>query len=140
MPSSRSICFRLSWIAVVGVAARLSAAEPNAAGIEFFERKVRPLLAENCFSCHGEEKQKSHLRLDSPAAIRAGGEGGAVIVPEQPEKSRLLIAVRYQDEDLKMPPKKRLSARQVADLTEWVKLGAPMPTEEAGVASISVKK
>src|SRR6266568_3500587 len=158
---------QLGWIAVIGVAARLSAAEPNGAGIgqlvgqasrlsagrlaleatvtdetpgaaggtpapppeqlQFFERKVRPLLAENCYSCHGEEKQKNHLRLDSPAAIRVGGESGAVIVPEHPEKSRLVIAVGYQDEDLKMPPKKRLSARQVADLTEWVKMGAPMP-------------
>jgi len=137
---ARSICFWLSWVTVVGVSARLSAAEPNTAGIEFFERKVRPLLAENCFSCHGEEKQKSHLRLDSPAAIRAGGEGGAVIVAGQPEKSRLLIAVSYQDEDLKMPPKKRLSARQVADLTEWVKLGAPMPADESVVAVTPPKK
>src|SRR5688572_20977037 len=53
-------------------------ADPSASGIEFFERKVRPLLAENCFSCHGEEKQKAKLRLDSPAAIRAGGESGAI--------------------------------------------------------------
>ncbi|MSU63246.1 MAG: DUF1553 domain-containing protein [Pedosphaera sp.] len=137
---ARSICLRLAWAAVLGLSARLSAAEPNAAGVEFFERKVRPLFAENCFSCHGEEKQKSHLRLDSTAAIRAGGEGGSIIVPEQPEKSRLVIAVSYQDEDLKMPPKKRLSVRQVADLTEWVKLGAPMPVDEAVVASTPAKK
>src|SRR5437667_12863678 len=76
---ARGICFRLGWLAVIGVAARLSAAEPNGASIEFFERKVRPLLAENCYSCHGEEKQKNHLRLDSPAAIRVGGESGAAI-------------------------------------------------------------
>ena len=140
MPLAHHIFFRLGWVSVFGVAARLSAAEPNAGGIEFFERKVRPLLAENCFSCHGEEKQKNHLRLDSPAAIRAGGEGGAVIVPNQPEKSRLVIAVGYQDEELKMPPKKRLSARQVADLTEWVKLGAPMPADEAAAVSTPAKK
>jgi len=130
----------LGWIAAAGLAARLSAAEPTAAGIEFFERKVRPLLAESCYTCHGEEKQKNHLRLDSTAAIRAGGESGPVIVPEHPEKSRLVIAVGYQDEDLKMPPKKRLSARQIADLTEWVKMGAPMPAEETAAALISAKK
>jgi len=108
----------------------------SAAGLEFFERKVRPLLAEQCYSCHGAEKQKGHLRLDSPGAIRAGGEGGAVVVPGDPAKSRLIIAVSYQSEDLKMPPKQRLTARQVADLTEWVKLGAPMPAGEAPVAAV----
>src|SRR5262245_7023458 len=83
--TKHAICgltLRLGWIAAAGLAARLSAAEPTAAGIEFFERKVRPLLAENCYACHGEEKQKNHLRLDSTAAIRLGGESGAVIVPE----------------------------------------------------------
>jgi len=67
MPWARRICFGLGWVAFIGFAAPLSAAEPDAAGIEFFERKLRPLLAENCFSCHGAEKQKGHLRLDSPA-------------------------------------------------------------------------
>jgi hypothetical protein len=133
-------CFWLCLFSVAGLAARVSAAEPDAAGIEFFERKVRPLLAENCYTCHGEEKQKNHLRLDSPAAIRAGGESGPVIVPEHPEKSRLILAVGYQDENLKMPPKKQLSARQVADLTEWVKLGAPMSADEASGAVSASKK
>ena len=110
-----------------GTGSHTFAAEPTAAGLEFFERKVRPLLAENCQSCHGDEKQKGKLRLDSPAFIRAGGERGAVIVAGQPSQSRILLAIGYQDEELKMPPKKRLSERQVADLTEWVKLGAPMP-------------
>lgn len=124
---------------VIAGAGRLLAATPDAAGIEFFERKVRPLLAENCYSCHDGEKQKGKLRLDSPAFIRAGGERGAVIVPGEPGKSRLIIAVGYQDEDLKMPPKKRLSSHQVRDLTEWVKLGAPMPTGEAP-APVAAKK
>jgi len=115
---------------------RASAAEASAAGLEFFERKVRPLLAEQCYSCHGAEKQKGQLRLDSPGAIRAGGEGGPVVLPSDPEKSRLIIAVGYQNADLKMPPKQRLTARQVADLTEWVKLGAPMPAGEAPVAAV----
>jgi hypothetical protein len=139
MGLTRSICFTLSWSAILGVAGQLSAAEPNAAGIEFFEKKVRPLFAENCYPCHGEEKQKNHLRLDSPAAIRTGGDGGAIITPEHPENSRIILAVGYRDEDLKMPPKKQLSAGQVADLTEWVKLGAPMPAEESA-GTIASKK
>src|SRR5437764_5536775 len=116
MPMARNIWFSLACVTLLSVVPRLCAAEPDAAGIEFFERKVRPLLAENCFQCHGEEKQKNHLRLDSPGAIRAGGDGGSVIMPGKPQQSRLVIAVGYQDEDLKMPPKKQLSPRQVADL------------------------
>ena len=104
------------------------AAQPD--GIEFFERKVRPLFAENCFSCHGEEKQKARLRLDSPAGIRTGSESGAVFVPGKPDESRIILAISYKDEDLKMPPKKRLSDRQVADVAEWIRLGASMPTND----------
>ena len=134
--ASRRLGFAVCVAAALCAAPPILAAEANPAGLEFFERKVRPLLAEHCYSCHGAEKQKGHLRLDSPAAIRAGGESGASIVPGDPAKSRLVIAVGYQSEDLKMPPKQRLTARQVADLTEWVKLGAPMPAGEAPVAGV----
>jgi len=120
----------------LGVIGTAKAAEASREGIEFFERKVRPVLAEQCYSCHADKKQKGQLRLDSPAAIRAGGDGGAIILPGDVAKSRLIIAVGYHDEDLKMPPKQRLEARQVADLTEWVKLGAPMPAGEAQVGAI----
>ena len=103
----RRIFLPLCCVAFLSIATGVSAAQTNAAGIEFFERKVRPILADNCYSCHGEEKQKGELRLDSPAAIRAGGESGEVVVPNDPDKSRLIIAVAYHDEDLKMPPKKQ---------------------------------
>jgi mono/diheme cytochrome c family protein len=130
-----------SWpVLVTFAAAQLSAAEVNSSGIDFFERKVRPLLAENCYSCHGEEKQKGKLRLDSPAAIKAGGESGSVVVPGKPDESRMILAVSYKDEDLKMPPKTRLSEKQVADLIEWVKLGAPMPTNETALAVAPARK
>ena len=102
-------------------------AEATAAGIEQFERKIRPLLAEQCYKCHGEEKQKGGLRLDSPAAIAAGGETGPVIVTGKPADSRLILAVSYQDDELKMPPKTRLSPDQIKLLRDWVALGAPMP-------------
>ncbi len=117
-----------TWLVLLIVSATaLRAADPTAAGIDFFERRIRPLFAENCFSCHGEEKQKGGLRLDSPAHIRTGGESGALLQPGNPTESRLLRAVGYQDKDLQMPPKQRLSERQVADLAEWVQLGAPLP-------------
>ena len=127
-------------IAVVVLAARGAIADDDAAGVEFFETKVRPLLADNCFSCHGEEKQKGKLRLDSPAAIRAGGESGAAIVPGDPAKSRMNIAVGYEDVDLQMPPKKRLTERQVAVLNDWMKRGAPMPADDAPLATNAPRK
>ena len=134
-PRRHGFAFDLCLAALLGSLPLAPAAEPTTAGLEFFERKVRPLLAEHCYSCHDGEKQKGKLRLDSPAFIRAGGEGGPVIVAGEPGKSRLIIAVGYQDEDLKMPPKQRLSSQQVKDLTEWVKLGAPMPAGEATIAA-----
>jgi mono/diheme cytochrome c family protein len=140
MVSVRLITFRICAVAFTISGLRLLAAEPNAAGIDFFERKVRPLFAENCFSCHGEEKQKAKLRLDSPAAIRAGSESGVILVPGKPDESKIILAVSYKDEDLKMPPKTRLSERQVADLIEWVKLGAPMPPSEAAAVAAPAKK
>ena len=100
------------------ITAMTSAADSSSSGIEFFERKIRPLFAENCYSCHGEEKQKAKLRLDSPAAIRVGSEGGPIFVPDKPDQSKIILAVSYTNEDLKMPPKKRLSEKQVADLLD----------------------
>src|SRR3954463_705623 len=123
----------LSRLAVVGVLAVLfapiaAAAEPartaiSAEQVKFFESKVRPLLAENCQSCHGEKKQKGGLRLDSAEAIRKGGKDGAILVPGKPEESKIIIAISYRDKDLQMPPDDRLSEAQIAILTEWVRMG-----------------
>jgi hypothetical protein len=93
---------------------------------ERFEKKVRPLLAAKCWSCHGPEKQKGGLRLDSAEAIGLGGDTGAVVEKDDPEKSPILEAVRYAS-DLKMPPKGKLSDAEIADLTAWVREGAPWP-------------
>ena len=108
-------------------------AKPSAEAVRFFEAKIRPILAERCFQCHGPTKQKGGLRLDSRAEVLAGGDQGPAIVPGHPEKSLLLKAISHTDEALKMPPSKKLPAEQVADLTRWVKLGAPWPgTDPAG--------
>ena len=120
------------------VAAATAADSP--AGIEFFERKVRPVLAESCYECHGPEKQKGKLRLDSAGAIRAGGEAGPVFVPGKPAESRLITGISYGDPEFKMPPKKKLSAQQIADLTEWVRMGAPLPAGEAVPAPVAKKE
>jgi hypothetical protein len=99
---------------------------PDPQAVEFFEKRVRPILAEKCQSCHGPEKQKAGLRLDSRTALLKGSENGPVVVPGDPEKSRLIEAVRY-DSETKMPPKDKLPAEVVEALTAWVKMGAPWP-------------
>ena len=103
-------------------------------GAAFFEKKIRPLFVGQCAKCHSAEaaKVKGGLRLDSREAILHGGDSGAAIVPGDPGKSLLMQAVLYTDKDLKMPPPKdgedrKLSDAQIADLSEWVKMGAPIP-------------
>jgi len=99
-------------------------------GAEFFESKVRPLLVERCLECHtAGKKTKGGLALDSRAGWQKGGDTGPALVPGKPDDSLLIKAVRYGDPDLSMPPKKRLSAKDVATLTDWVKMGAPDPRE-----------
>jgi len=95
---------------------------------EFFERKVRPILAANCVNCHGKEKQKGELRLDAKAGFAAGGETGPLAKPGDPDKSLLVQVVRY-DGDVKMPPKGKLSDAEIATLATWVKGGAPWPDD-----------
>jgi mono/diheme cytochrome c family protein len=96
-------------------------------GAQFFEAKIRPLLAEHCFSCHSAraKKLKADLYLDSRAGALKGGESGPAIVPGSPQTSRLIEAVNYKNVDLQMPPKDKLTDAQIADLTAWVKMGAP---------------
>jgi hypothetical protein len=94
---------------------------------EFFEKEVRPLLVEHCLKCHGDTKPKGGLRLTSRAAILKGGDTGPAVVSGEPDKSLLIQAVRYNDTPL-MPPKRKLTDRQIAVLTRWVKLGLPWPT------------
>ncbi len=107
-----------------------SALEPTKAQLDFFESKVRPVLANHCYKCHSTtaEKVKGGLRLDSREALLKGGNSGAVMVPGDPEKSLLIRAIRHTDPDLQMPPKgEKLSVEQISDLTTWVKMGAPDP-------------
>jgi cytochrome c553 len=90
-----------------------------------FQERVLPLLQARCVSCHGPEKQKGRLRLDSRAALLRGGETGPAIVPGDPDKSLLLQVVRQTHAEIKMPPKEKLAADQVEALAQWIKEGAP---------------
>ncbi len=109
------------------------------AGAEFFEKKIRPVLVEHCFSCHSAkaEKLKGNLLLDSRAGLLKGGALGPAVVPGQPEKSRLIRAIRYKDVALQMPKRGKLPDAVIADLTTWVEQGAPWPGD---TATTTVKK
>ena len=94
---------------------------------DFFEKEVRPLLANTCFECHGEAKHKGGLRMNSRAAILKGGQDGTGAVPGKPAESMLIKAISYKDEELKMPPKTKLKDKDIETLTKWVSLGMPWP-------------
>jgi hypothetical protein len=119
-----------SWCLIACVAG-VGTAEPKTrlitpAEAQFFESRVRPVLAEHCWACHGALKQKSGLRLDSRAALLKGGDGGPVVVAGDSDHSPLIQAIRH-DGPIKMPPKSRLKPEAIAALTAWVKMGVPWP-------------
>jgi hypothetical protein len=97
--------------------------------MEFFEKRIRPILVERCYECHsdGAKKLKGGLRLDHRDGWSKGGDSGPAIVPGDPEKSLLVQAVRWLDEDTQMPPKNKLPQAEIDALVEWVKMGAPDP-------------
>jgi len=99
--------------------------------ISFFETKIRPVLDASCKSCHGPKVAESDLRLDSAAALKAGGAVfGPAVVPGKPDESPLLKAIEYKDDDLKMPPKPGpLAAGVVADFRRWIERGAIWPAD-----------
>jgi hypothetical protein len=109
-------------------AANGGAAGATEEGTEFFERQVRPILAQRCYECHSAGKKiKGGLALDTPEGVAKGGELGVVVRPGKPNESLLIKAVRYADEDLQMPPKHRLESKEITILEKWVTIGAPYP-------------
>ena len=104
-------------------------ANGDSAKIEFFEKKVRPTLAKYCYECHSakSEKVKGGLLLDTKLGIRKGGEIGPAVVPGDLRESLLLEAIHWKNEDLQMPPKKKLPDATIKVLEAWVRMGAPDP-------------
>jgi hypothetical protein len=94
-------------------------------------------LATNCYKCHGEEKQKGDLRLDSLTAILAGGESGPAVVVGKPEESLLVEAIRH--ESFEMPPEGKLKDNEILALTSWIKSGAPWPGDH-GRGAVPTKR
>ncbi|RMF41112.1 MAG: DUF1553 domain-containing protein [Planctomycetota bacterium] len=122
------------WAAFAGLASPAqtpNAPEPAPEQVEWFEKNIRPILAENCYSCHSAafDNRKGGLTVDSRSALIAGGDSGPAVVPGHPEESLLIEAVRR--ESYEMPPDKELSAREIQLLTEWVRRGAVWPDNPA---------
>jgi len=105
-------------------------ADLSPAQLQFFENRIRPVLVENCYKCHSRqaERPKGGLLLDTREGLLKGGETGPAVVPGDPDHSLLIKAVSYTDADLQMPPKgNKLPDNVIADLSAWVKMGAPDP-------------
>ena len=122
--------------AVFGRPAEAFAAD---AGVDFFEKKIRPVLVQHCYECHSAaaKKLRGGLLLDSRDGVRKGGDSGAVIEPTSPEESLLLKAIRYSDDAVQMPPEGKLPDAVIADFEAWVKQGAPDPRDEPAAAPSS---
>ena len=134
--------FSCSTIALRGVRSALPllallfssvrADEPSKAALDFFETKIRPVLAEHCYACHSAQalasgKLRGKLQLDSREAARAGGESGPAVVPGKPDESLLIGALRQ--EDFKMPPRGKLPDDVIANFVKWIEMGAPDPRD-----------
>jgi len=128
LTTARRLLAALITVAGAGFA---RGAETN--DLDFFERKIRPLLVDRCYECHSAEgKTKAGLRLDTPEGWLAGGDSGPAVIPGSVERSPLIKAIRYSGLDFEaMPPKSALSGDEVALLEEWVKRGAPAPAGHA---------
>ena len=141
--------WRRLYFLIFAVAASLGfhADAADTSGREYFEKRIRPILAENCYECHSAQakKLKGKLRLDSRADILRGGETGPALLPGDPDKSLLINALKYGDKDLQMPPPKgdisrKLSENIIADFVEWVRIGAPMPENEGAKTAAESSK
>lgn len=122
----RAAPFLFAWLAAVGTVAGASEIDP--ADLEFFESKIRPVLVERCYQCHGGDpaRIRGGLILLDAEGVRAGGDSGAVIVPGSPEDSLMIEALHYEGLT-QMPPDGKLAAHVIADFEQWIRRGAPDP-------------
>lgn len=140
---------RLSWLLLIASGAEIAfaadapppaaTAAPSKEGVEFFEAHIRPVLVDKCYGCHSADAKilKGGLRLDTAERLRAGGETGAVIVPNKPEESPLIAALKYESNE--MPPSGKLPDDVIHDFEKWISLGAPDPRTESA-ADDKIKK
>ncbi len=128
-PIRRFVLLAVSILAMESTRPSVHAADHSPEQIEYFEKHVRPVLVERCFECHSGEKKQGDVRFDQRDAVLAH-----LIVPGQPEQSRLLQVLKYDPNDTQMPPKGKLPQEQIDLFTEWVKQGAAWPAESPAAA------
>lgn len=125
----------LAGLAALFTASSLAAAEPDPAKIEFFEKKVRPILVGHCYACHSAEtKPAGELRVDDRNGLLTGGNSGPAVVPGEPEKSLLLKRVTLEGKRRMPLEGAQLTEEQIATLTTWIKDGAVWPTLRVSVS------
>ena len=130
-PFARLLTIACLFLGAIGAGSNLQGQENfSAADLEFFEAKIRPILVARCYECHGEEKESGGLHLTSRAEILEGGDTGPAINLKNVDESLLIQAIRYEG-DYEMPPDSKMPDAEIELLTEWVRRGAPWPTETA---------
>lgn len=114
--------------------------KPTSEQLEFFEKHIRPVLVKECYACHAKtaKRIRGGLTLDTQQGMRKGGDTGPAVVPGSPRRSLLLKAIRHVDDDLKMPPSKKLSSGVISHFEKWISMGAPDP--RSGVAKKVTKR
>ena len=129
--ASRAKVLLVSLLLHFGIAPLCSAEKFSSEQLAFFEKKIRPVLADKCHKCHSvtSKKLKADLYLDTREGLLKGGDSGPALVPGDPEKSLLIEVIRYEDTDMEMPPKSKLPDAVIADFENWVKNGAAWPDE-----------
>ncbi|MEM7476745.1 MAG: PSD1 and planctomycete cytochrome C domain-containing protein [Planctomycetota bacterium] len=127
-----SLTLQVALLGTLWTGVFLQAKDPDSEGIEFFERKIRPILVEHCYECHSAEAMQENdlqggLYLDTRSGIRAGGESGPAVVPGKIKDSLLINSLKQ--EDFEMPPEGRLPDEVIADFEKWIEMGAPDPRD-----------
>ena len=120
----------MTWLGIpFWIPAIVFANEPTTTQLDFFENKIRPVLAQHCYNCHSTQskKLKAELYLDNREQALIGGESGPSILPGKADSSLLYRAVLYKEESLEMPPKRKLPDAVIADFKKWIDMGAPWP-------------
>ncbi len=117
------------FLCVVSLGSSTQSGEPDQREIDFFERKIRPVLIEHCYECHSVDSDviQGGLRVDHPDAMLQGGDSGVAVMPGEPDNSLLLAAIKY--DDMEMPPQGPLSPEVVEDFERWIELGATDPRD-----------
>ena len=123
------------------VAQETAAAKPSPADLEFFEQKIRPVLVEQCYSCHSADaaktnKLKGGLLLDTREGSRRGGDSGPAVVPGNVDESLLVSALKH--ESFVMPPTGKVADAAIADFEQWIRRGAPDPREGTAAKTVGI--